>query len=269
LYKPYPKISIITPSFNQGQFLEQTIQSVLDQKYPSLEYVVIDGGSTDGTIEILRRYQDDLFWISERDRGQSHALNKGLKMTSGEVIGFLNADDLYEPGALWAVGEYFRCHSNSVWLTGKCRIIDQNGRDVRRLITLYKFVWLRLGISPALFLLNYLSQPATFWSRGIVDRVGSFDETLCYTLDYEYWLRLSQACELSFLNRWLACFRIHPASKSGSTTCAQFEEQFRVVQRYTESCLVLILHALHNQIVMAVYQWMHHSRKVPPVFSFF
>jgi glycosyltransferase involved in cell wall biosynthesis len=268
MYTAYPKISIITPSFNQGQFIEQTIQSVLSQNYPNLEYIVIDAASTDGTIEILSRYHDDLLWISEKDRGQSHALNKGLGMTSGEIIGFLNADDLYEPGALWAVGEYFMCHSDSAWLTGKCRIIDQDGHDVRRLISLYKYTWLCLGISPALFLLNYLSQPATFWTREIVDRVGSFDETLCYTLDYDYWMRLHQICELNFLDRRLACFRIHPASKSGSTTCAQFEEQFKVVQRYTDSSLVLNLHAFHNQIAIAAYQRMRNPWKVPRVFSF-
>lgn len=258
----YPEFSIITPCFNQGQFLEETIRSVLSQKYPSLEFVVVDGGSTDGTIEILSRYQEDLAWISEKDRGQSHALNKGLKMASGEIIGFLNADDLYEPGALRAVGEYFARHPDDAWLTGKCRIIDQNGDEIRRLISLYKNAWLRLGIPHFLYLLNYVSQPATFWRRDVLDRTGCFDESLCYAMDYDYWLRLIRTCGLSFLNRWLACFRVHPTSKSGSTTCAQFEEQFEVVQRYTKSSLALSLHALHSRVVTAVYQRMRNPVKL-------
>lgn len=266
--KPYPEISIITPCFNQGQFLEETIRSVLSQKYPNLEYVVADGGSTDGTLEILSRYQDDLTWISEKDRGQSHAINKGMKMTSGEIIGFLNADDLYEPGALQAAGEYFACHPNAEWLTGKCRIIDQKGDEIRRLISLYKNAWLRLGIPHCLYLLNYVSQPATFWRRDVLDRTGWFDETLCYALDYDYWLRLNRTCGLSFLNRWLACFRVHPTSKSGSTTYAQFEEQFEVVQRYTDSSFVLSLHALHNRVATAVYQQMRNPGKASCISTF-
>ena len=113
-----PKITVITPSYNSGRFIEQTICSVLNQKYPKLEYLVIDGGSTDETISILQKYSNSLTWISEKDRGQSHAINKGIEYSTGEVIAYLNADDIYEPGALVNIGNYFFQHHQAYWVTG-------------------------------------------------------------------------------------------------------------------------------------------------------
>lgn len=249
-----PRITIITPSYNQGEFIEQTIRSVLDQGYPDLEYIVMDGGSTDQTISILRKYEGQLYWISEKDRGQSHAINKGLKMASGEVVAFLNSDDLYEPGALRAVGEFFARYPEAAWVTGKCRIIDQHGREVRKAITLYKNLWLHLRRYEVLLVLNYISQPATFWRRQVVNEVGFLIETPYYTMDYEYWLRIGQRFRLWFINRYLACFRIHPASKSGSSAQAQFDEELEAVQRYTRSPLLIGLHRLHSSITVAVYK---------------
>ena len=113
-----PRISVVTPSYNQGNFVEETIQSVLDQGYPNLEYIVMDGGSTDGTLDILRKYEKRLVWKSERDRGQSDALNKGFRMASGDIFSFINSDDVYEPGALHKVGRFFVDHPQASWLTG-------------------------------------------------------------------------------------------------------------------------------------------------------
>lgn len=249
-----PRITIITPSYNQGRFIEQTIESILSQGYPDLEYIVLDGGSTDETIGILRKYEHRLHWISEKDRGQPHAINKGLAMATGEVIAFLNSDDLYEPGALLAVGEFFARNPQAAWVTGKCRNIDQDGREIRRWITLYKNLWLRLKRYEVLLVLNYISQPATFWRRQVMDEVGYMVETLYYTMDYEYWLRVGQRFRLWFINRYLACFRIHPASKSGSSAQAQFDEELEIVRRYTRSPLLMGLHRLHRAIAVAIYK---------------
>ena len=125
-----PKISVITPTLNQGKFIEKTINSVIGQDYPDLEYIVMDGGSTDNTLEILRRYGGRLKFTSSKDKGQSDAINKGLKKSSGDILCYLNSDDVLAPGALFKVGEYFNENRNAMWLTGKCRVVDEEGREV-------------------------------------------------------------------------------------------------------------------------------------------
>jgi glycosyltransferase involved in cell wall biosynthesis len=249
-----PKITLITPSLNQGAYLESTIQSVLAQDYPDLEYIIIDGGSSDQTLDILYKYRNQLFFISEQDRSQVHAINKGLQRASGAIIGFLNSDDLLAPGALIKIGNYFLKHPNIYWLTGRCCIIDKQGREVRRLISLYKEIWLLTRSRTALLLLNYISQPATFWRRYAFEAIGYFDEKWHYTMEYDYWLRLSQGYQLWLINDILANFRIHSTSKSMLGSQAQFAEDLLVARCYTESRLIIKLHDLHNRLIMAVYR---------------
>src|SRR5437773_10669670 len=124
-----PKLSIITPSFNQAQYLEETILSVLQQKYDPLEFIIIDGGSTDGSVEIIRKYESRLaYWVSEKDRGQAHAINKGLQRATGELIAYLNSDDYYSPGALRSVAEFFMVHPDVDLIHGRCAVADAEGR---------------------------------------------------------------------------------------------------------------------------------------------
>src|SRR5579862_9846502 len=125
--KSLPRITIITPSYNQADYIEQTIVSVLKQEYPNLEYIVMDGGSNDGTLDILKSYSDRLTWFSEKDHGQTHAINKGMRMASGVIVGFLNSDDILLPGALQHIGSFFVDHPEPKFVTGKCRVIDKNG----------------------------------------------------------------------------------------------------------------------------------------------
>ena len=249
----FPRITVVTPSYNHGEFIQQTIDSVLNQDYPDLEYIVMDGGSTDGTVDILREYDGRLYWVSERDRGQSHAINKGLRMATGEVVAFLNSDDLYEPGALMKVGGFFARHPEAAWVTGRCRIIDQNDREIRKAITLYKNMWLRLKSYAVLQVVDYISQPATFWRRQVVEKIGLFDEALRYAMDYDYSLRVGRQFRLWVLNDYLASFRMHPASKAGSSANAQFDADLAIARRYTSSRLLLFLHALHNAVTIAAY----------------
>ncbi len=251
----FPKISIITPSLNQGHFIEATIRSILEQGYPNLEYIVIDGGSTDETLAILERYAGRLTWISEKDRGQADAINKGLRMVTGEIMAYLNADDLLLPGALLRVAKVFTEDPQIMWLTGRCRIIDEQGREIRKLITLYKNLWLTVHSRAGLLITDYISQPATFWRARMFREAGPFDDSLHYAMDYEYWLRLEAIQPLKVIHDYLAAFRIHQQSKNTNAGHGNvyIEEERRVIRRHTHSSLLRALHDLHRMLMTFVY----------------
>lgn len=252
--KKLPKISIITPSLNQGEYIEETILSVISQKYDNLEYIVIDGGSTDSTLDILKKYEKHLHWISEEDRGQSHAINKGYRMATGDVVVYLNTDDIYEPGALQLVGDFFASNPGAQWVTGKCRNIDQNGNDIRKYFTLGKNFCLRFYCATTLLIMNYVSQPATFWRRELIEQIGFFNESLFYAMDYDYWLRIASHHKLWFINKYLASYRIHALSKCGGSKASdQFDEEIEVAKIHTSKKIPLTLHAIQRVLLIAIY----------------
>lgn len=250
---PLPRITIITASYNQADFIEETLLSVLEQDYPHLEYIVMDGGSTDGTLDVLRKYAGRLTWNSQKDDGQAQAINTGLAKANGDVLAFLNADDLYQPGALLKVGEYFAAHPEAGWLSGRCSIVDQTGCEFRRGIATYKHFWLRTRSNAILQILNYIAQPATFWRHEVFSRVGGLDESLQFTFDYDYWLRIGRGQRLHVLPDYLAAFRWHPSSKSGSRFEEQFAEELIVCRRYATPFRVW-LHQMHTQLILKVYR---------------
>lgn len=213
-----PRITIVTPSFNQAAFLEETIRSVLDQGYPNLQYGVVDGGSTDGSIEIIERYRDRLaFAIVERDRGQAEAINKGLRRADGDVVGWLCSDDLLLPGSLRAVGEAFAAAPQTNWLAGGCIMTDAGGTPTQTLKPRGDFTLSGLLLRSASRPFE-LPQPSVFWRRSLHDRLGLLREDLHYCMDFEWWLRLIRHGERPMLlDRPLAAYRLHEASKS----CAQ------------------------------------------------
>ena len=228
------RISVVTPSFNQREFLGRTAQSVLSQTGDiELEWIVIDGGSTDGTLELLRGMLDPrIRWHSEPDRGQSHAINKGLALASGEVVAWLNSDDVYMPGALAAVAEGFSRHPQAQWLVGRYQIIDRDDRVIRSAIARYKDRWLDHYTYRALLRENFISQPSVFWRRAFGEAVGPLDESLHWTMDYDLWLRMGARSDPLILERVLAQFRVHERSKSGGVDRRQFDEEYRVALRY-------------------------------------
>jgi glycosyltransferase involved in cell wall biosynthesis len=217
-----PSLTIITPCLNAAATLPATLASVRAQEYPGLEHVVVDGGSTDGTLDLLRG-AEGIRWISESDRGLSHALNKGIAMASGEVIGELNADDVYEPGALAAVGHALSERPDAMWLTGYCRIIDAEGHEIRRPVTAYKN-WLLRRYSFGLYLThNFVSAPATFFRRAALEEANGFDERYRISVDYDLQLRIARRYDPIVLRRNLSSFRM----AEGTLSMAGFRTQFR------------------------------------------
>ncbi len=222
-----PAISIITPSFNQSDYLESTIQSVLAQNFPKLEYSVIDGGSTDGTLAILRQYSHRLTWLSEPDEGQAQAINKGLRRANGEIVAWLNSDDIYLPDALPAVAEFFSAHPAIDVVYGDYYLIDGRGKILLRKREI------PFDYNILLYGLNYIGQPAAFFRRRVLERFGYLDENLHYGLDWEYWLRVaSGGGQFAHLPRYLAATRIHTAAKTIVAPPQMFAEHRAIQARY-------------------------------------
>jgi glycosyltransferase involved in cell wall biosynthesis len=204
-----PSISIVTPTLNQRRFIEATIDSVLQQEYPDLEYLVVDGGSTDGTQELLSSYEGALRWVSQAGSGQTAAINPGWQLTSGEVIAWINSDDIYAPGALRKVGEYFQNHAEVDIIYGDCDMIDADGRYLKVYPT-QPFDFVKLVRAT----INFIPQPATFLRRSVIEKTGPLDESLSYVMDFDYWLRAGLQHDIRYLPEKLAALRLHAMAKS-------------------------------------------------------
>jgi len=221
-----PSISIITPSYNQGRFLEATLRSVLEQGYARLEYLVIDGGSTDDSVDIIRRYEHRLaYWVSERDRGQVHAINKGLERSTGEIVAFLNSDDLYLPGALAVVADHYCRHPQCEWLCGDTIMFGEGHATslVRSVVP--------KSAAHCLCWAYKAPQPGMFWRRGLLQ--DGFQERWAFDFDHEMYVRLllaSHRCE--HLAVPVAAYRLHPSSKTVAEGDRQIEEFDRIAEYY-------------------------------------
>lgn len=224
-----PSISLVTPSLDQARFIRATLDSALTQEYEGLEIVVQDGGSTDGTLEILKEYEGRIAFVTERDAGQAQAINRGLRRVRGEVLGYLNSDDILLPGALRAVGESFAADPELRLVYGRALYIDAEGKTICPYLT-------RPFDARRLADLCYIAQPAAFWSRKVHEEVGEFDETLHHTMDYDYWLRIAARYrpeQILYLDRDLAGARIHDAAKTVAGWDRALDEILDLVKRRT------------------------------------
>jgi len=234
--EPWPKISIVTPSYNQGEFIEETIRSVLLQGYPNLEYIIIDGGSNDHSVDIIKRYEPWLsYWVSERDRGQAHALNKGFNKATGDILSWLNSDDFYLPGALAFIGRELSTADALTVLHGDAYMLDEQTKKKRPLKThpvkLNKLIWhheiwqSKRSCMPC--------QPAVAWSAEMYRWVRPLDETLELAMDFDLWLRMLRAgARFRHSREVLAVYRIHRCSKSNAGWESFVPEWRRVNQSF-------------------------------------
>lgn len=251
------KISIIMPSYNCVGFIERAIRSVVEQNYKNLELFIKDGGSNDGTLEVIKFYSKKcpkkIQWISKSDKGQADAINYGITQVSGDVIGWLNCDDIYKPGAIKTVAQYFNSHPVIKWAYGKCDIIDSDDKEIRNWITSYKNFWLKHYNYQILLTLNFISQMGVFWRRDIVNKKELLDPKQFYVMDYDNWLRFGKFHKPGFINEYLASFRIIPSSKSSNGFVTQFRDELNVAKKYTNNKIIIFFHYLHVKVITIVY----------------
>jgi glycosyltransferase involved in cell wall biosynthesis len=230
-------VSIVTPSYNQARYLEETLESVLSQDYPEVEYIVVDGGSNDGTRAILERYNDRLaWWVSEKDRGQTDAINKGFARARGEVLAWLNSDDTYQPGALRAAVAQLQAHPQAAMVYGDANYIDENGRVIGRFPAAQTdYRRLRNGYV-------HIPQQASFWRAQYWRRVGPLDPSFYFAMDYDLWVRLAALAPLVYVPgpAW-ANFRLHRDAKTISADDRCWPEMLRVHRRLGGSSLAPIV----------------------------
>jgi glycosyltransferase involved in cell wall biosynthesis len=232
--KSLPRITVVTPSYNQAAFLEATIHSVLKQDYPNLEYIIIDGGSTDGSIDIIRRYQDRLaYWVSEPDHGQCHALNKGFVLATGDWLAWLNSDDIYLPGALFEVARAINANECCNWVVGAVEFSDVDLNSLGAFAPVCNtddwldFVCTKRKNGTA------LPQSGSFWSRKAWEVAGHLDETFHYAMDHEYWGRLAyHGFRPICLKQPLAMFRLHKQAKTAKGDGNFLDEERKVIDSW-------------------------------------
>lgn len=221
----YPSITIITPSLNQGQYIEKTIQSVLEQNYPNLQYIIIDGSSTDNTVEIIKKYEDRLdYWISEKDSGQSCAINKGLKMATGEIVNWLNSDDMLADGALHKLAKVVSENPGANVFTGQTTyLLNDEIKNLKSNKVFKNRDWT--------FGYGHVNQPSTYYRKRIVDEIGFLDESLHYCMDLDWWLKYLLRYDIDTVvavdDIW-STFRIHDESKT-SLSAIKFKEEKRLI----------------------------------------
>lgn len=254
----WPKISIVTPSYNQGRFIEQTILSVINQNYPNLEYIIIDGGSTDETIDIIKKYETYFsYWVSEPDRGQSHAINKGLEKCTGEIFNWLNSDDWYLPGALFEIASKFVDKPSVVVVSGYENHIQIDGKVVLR-----KGTFLSKTISQTIERCE-VTQPSTFFRLSAVKTIGPLPEDIHFIMDGELWVRLllmyGQECFCK-IQKPLVNFRLHENSKTVNNT---FENNFL----FERSSIITDLQHFVGVPVEIINYWIAHVYRTPKTYQ--
>jgi glycosyltransferase involved in cell wall biosynthesis len=248
--KDLPVISVVTPSFNQGRYLEDTITSVLDQNYPNLELIVCDGGSTDESIEVIRKYEKHLaWWCSEQDKGQTDAINKGLRRATGQILAYLNSDDFFLPNAFHYVAQAYQAHPEAGLYTGNGLIVDGRKANPRLYMREIGYTYDSMLRGSC-----YLLQPSTFINRKAWDKAGEFDDTLRFAMDLDYWLRIGRDFDVVLLNEPLSAWRMHEDIKTANGGMVRWHELWELYRKHTKDqitpgLLVELFSILKNPLI--------------------
>lgn len=228
MLKEKPLVSIITPSYDQGEFIEKTILSVLNQGYPNIEFIIMDGGSTDKTVDILKKYTQKItYWESKSDEGQTYAINKGFRIATGEYIGWLNSDDYLEPNVLGSIVKAFKTENDIGTVSGKIYLVNGNGKKTGE-----RFNKEEITVDSLLNGKVQVNQPGTFHRKMLLEKYGYLDESLNFAMDYELWIRLAQYSKFKQLDIFVANHRFHKLSKTQSEFIKFIPEIKRIRKKY-------------------------------------
>ena len=246
-----PLVSIVTPSFNQARYIEATIQSVLTQDYPRIEYLIVDGGSSDGTVEIIKKHAGRIgWWVSEQDKGQTDAINKGFAHAGGEILAWLNSDDMYELGAISNAVKYLMDHPEVGMIYGDCNFINEDGRVIGKFgsaQTSYRL--LRQGYA-------HIPQQTMFFRADLWKQVGPLDPSFYFAMDYDLWTRLAAHTELKYVPQTWANFRLHTSGKTIAADDRCWPEMIRVHYRDGGSFFSVIVAKYYiRKLIAPLWNW--------------
>lgn len=251
-----PKISIVIPSYNKADYIRFTLQSIVDQRYPNLEVIIQDGGSTDGTVKIIkefaRKYPKIFLWDSKQDKGQVDAINTGLHRANGSIITYINADDVYNNHALIEVGTYFLNNPHTLWLVGYGNIINAKGKEISLIVPSYKNFLLNINNYKLLLIVNYICQPSVFLSAEAYKNFGPFVGTNKYIMEYALWLKLGNYHMPAIIKRNLASFRLTTDNISSTQYGELLDLDYKIARNFTENEFILFIHRLHNLFRVAL-----------------
>jgi glycosyltransferase involved in cell wall biosynthesis len=243
-----PKISVVIPSFNKAEFIDKTLKSIFDQNCNNLEVIVKDGGSTDGTVEIIKKYamNHSIILESKKDKGQLDAINKGLSIATGDILTFINADDYYFPDAFVKISEAFIKNPDALWFAGRGVVVDKNEKEIAKPATLYKNFLLSLNSRFNLLITNYLMQPSVFFTKEVFEECGPFIGTSGYVLEYDFWLKLANKSMPVVINDVLSSFRISENNISSVKYNKLLADDQKILSKYTKNPLIIFMHKINN-----------------------
>jgi glycosyltransferase involved in cell wall biosynthesis len=246
----YQKISIVTPSYNQAAFLERTILSVVNQKYPNLEYIIIDGGSTDGSVDIIKKYEKHItYWVSEKDSGQSEAINKGFNKATGEIFAYLNSDDIYFSNTVQLISELFEKNKKIDLLYGHAQLLDSDDHDIGLCVAL------PFKLNEHLNGVFSIPQQSAFWKRNVYEKVGGFNINNHTCMDAEFFaFAATNNFSFKMINKILAGFRIHPSSKTGNEK-SELKLSYRGDQEKFINIIASKKNIHINKFLQTLYRW--------------